>query len=207
MSENEMALSAYGQKAFINTKLLGVFGIICAPMLLVEMITRAFMAEPEKLNDQFVGFLGVFYIGGWIATAVGIRQSRALGRGVGSKIVSFVQITGLILAFLFSIEQFLGLWAKNSDSLLFTMTDIAYPFSHVFMIVIGIFVWRAGVWRGISVVAPFLVGFSLLVFFPASSVIGIKAGGVCFSFFAALGLALAANAVRATTVDFFSVTD
>jgi hypothetical protein len=72
---------------------------------------------------------------------------------------------------------------------------MAYPFSHVLMIAVGIAIVRAGVWRGWRRIPAFLIGFALPLFFAASAVFGrentgwIFIGSVTLGFFA-LGLAV-----------------
>jgi hypothetical protein len=80
-------------------------------------------------------------------------------------------------------------------SAIFFITDVAYPFSHVLMIIVGIAAWKTGVWRGWRLVPTFLCGLALPLFFAASAVFGrensgwIFIGGVTLGFFL-LGLAV-----------------
>jgi hypothetical protein len=194
MAINETKLYVNERNYFASSRLLGWFGIIGAPMLLIEMLIRASMNEPEKLDERIVGWLGIFYIGGWIATAIGMRRLKATGSGLASSVVFAVQMTGLILAFLFSAQEIFGFGYQNGG-LFFTVTDIAYPFSHVFMIVVGILVWRAGVWKGWARIAPLLVGISFPLFFPLIPVLGMKFSSIGFSGLNAVGFVLIARAV------------
>jgi hypothetical protein len=127
------------------------------------------------------------YIGSWIAGAIGMRRQRVTGDSTGSKIAFIVQMIGLTLALLFSVQQLVGINHEVSGWF-FAATDIAYPFSHVFMLVVAVFVWRAGVWHGAGRLAPWLVGLALPLFFTLVSLIGIAAGSVGFASLTALGL-------------------
>jgi hypothetical protein len=194
MSANEMRLLVNERSYFVSNKLLGIFGIIGAPTLLFEMLIRAMMSEPEKLDERVAGWLGIFYIGSWIASAVGIQRLKATGDGLAKTIVFTAQIIGLILAFLFSAQEIFGV-NYQTGGLFFTVTDIAYPFSHVFMIVVGILVWRAGVWKGLARFAPLLIGISLPLFFPLMSLVGMKLSSIGFTGLNTIGFVLIAAAV------------
>ena len=65
-------------------------------------------------------------------------------------------------------------------SIVFLFTDIAYPFSHVLMVIVGVAIWRARVWSGWRLLPAFLVGFALPSFFTAMALIGRDRGGWFF---------------------------
>ena len=91
---------------------------------------------------------------------------------------------------------------------LFFITDVAYPFSHVLMIIVGITVIRSGVWRGWKKIPALLVGLALPSFILLSVLFGRVNGSFIFPLlvttgFFTLGLAIystkrnEANFVRA----------
>jgi hypothetical protein len=195
MQVNEMELPADQKKLAANMRLLGILGILGAPMLFLEMVFQASINDPEKLDQRFIGFLGIFYIGGWIASAIGKRKLKVTGEGTASKIVFIIQIIGLILAFLFNVQALFGVTYAMGGAF-WRITDIAYPFSHVFMIVVGILIWRAGVWKGLARIAPVFVGLMLPMFFVFTLMGTNQLGAVTATGFAAIGFVIIALTVR-----------
>ena len=88
------------------------------------------------------------------------------------------------MAFVWSILEALEL---SLGSIFFRITDVAWPLSHMFMLVVGIFVLKAGVSRGWRKLPPFLCGLALPVTFAIGAVGGISAGGVLFGVMTAAG--------------------
>lgn len=177
-------------KPWFNGWLLGSLALFGAPMLLVSFLLGATDSEaPKTLRDQLLSLTGFFYIFGWMAGAVGMRQLRATGRWVGSKIVFVIQMIFLSLALVFSAMEVMG-YSRGNGGLLFTITDLAYPLSHLFMIIVGIFTVRAGVWRGVAKIAPFIVGLALPITMGLGRVTGAKAGIILFGVLTALGLGI-----------------
>lgn len=78
MSVNEMSLPARREKFAFGNRLLGLLGLIGAPMMLIFFIFGNLdAAAPKTLKDQIMCLTGVFYMGGWMMSAVGMRR---LGR-------------------------------------------------------------------------------------------------------------------------------
>ncbi len=150
MSVNEMSLELdSGTRAsFLSNRKLGVLAMLGAPMLLVESVLRTANVLPQDGDNFWVGLLEMIYVGGWIALAFGMRRLRATGDGKASRVLFIVQIVGLILAFLFAVQICFGASFAKPNSF-FVVTDLAFPFSHLFMFVVGAFVARAKVWRGL----------------------------------------------------------
>jgi hypothetical protein len=194
MAIRNLDLPAESAAAGLKYRWLGTLGMIGAPMLFIEMATRALMNQPEKLDARFIGATGVLYIGGWIAVAVGMRRLRATGEGWAGSIVFAVQMTGLVLAFLYSIQELFMLdFARGS--LFFTFTDAAYPFSHMFMFVVGWLVWRARVFRGAGRLACFGVALMLPLFFTLDNLLGSSAASILATGLAALSFFVLARAL------------
>ena len=163
MSVNELKLPI-NQTHSINTiRILGVIGMIFAPALYIGWF---FHGEPNgpKVNQLFASILGVLYLSGAMASAISMRQMRVTGNSVGAAILFAVQITGLFLAMGFDVLEYTAPQLRGST--IFFITDVAYPFSHVLMIIVGVAVWKTGVWRGWRLVPPFLCGLARLCFSP-----------------------------------------
>lgn len=163
MSVNEMSLPVNRENFALPTRALGLLGMIGAPMLFIFIMFGSIdAAAPKTLKDQIISLTGVFYIGGWIFGAVGMRRLRVTGDRLGGKIVFIIQITLLSFALLYSVMEVFG-YSHENGGLIFALADAGYPLSHLFMNVVGIFVFRAKVWQGLPKFAPFLVGIALPV--------------------------------------------
>ena len=76
-----------------------------------------------------------------------------------------------------------------------TITDIAYPFSHTLMIIVGIAVIRAGIWRGWKRIPALLIGLGLPVFIISSAIFGREYSGFTFPLLTTVGFFLLGLAV------------
>lgn len=185
-----MSTSTESQKPALTGKILGVVAMIGAPMLLIEFLVGPNDSAAVKTSrDQLFSLIGVMYMTGWIAGAIGMRRLRATGSGLGATVVFVVQMIMLFLAWSFSVMEAFG-YSSGNGGVLFAITDAGYPLSHLFMLVVGIMLLRAKVWSGIARLAPFLVGMALPVFFALSGFAGVRLPGIAFGITAALGLGI-----------------
>ena len=199
MSVNEISLPV-GNRGFIFThQTLGTIAMICSPLLYLA----SFFYSPnynEPPQNQFFASLGGFlYLAGIMASAIAMRQLRITGKGKGGAILFGAQIAGLILAMMFDILSFVAPHLKQTA--FFFVTDMAYPFSHLLMIIVGVAIVRAGVWRGWQRIPAFLCGSALPLFFASSAVFGRENSGWIFIGGVTLGFFLLGYAVSNTKID------
>lgn len=188
MSVNQMEISA-NQVSFSTNRLLGLLCLIGAPMLLIQFILNPGGETQLTTSGRIIAFLGVLYMGGWLAGAIGMRKLRVTGNGSGSKIVFIIQAIGLSLATIFSVLDTLGFNHENGG-LIFLITDLAYPFSHLFMIVVGIMTFRAGGWKGLPGIAPLLVGIAFPLTIALAALVGMPIGVLLFGGLTTIGLSV-----------------
>ncbi len=188
MATNEFALQKGTdiEKVWINNKILGILAMIGAPMLFVEAIVHFYVPDANGFSLRGCAFLEFVYIFGWMAGACGMRRLRLTGSGKAAKILFWVQITGLILASLLNVQDILQITVKQSG-VFYYITDAAYPFSHLLMLIIGGFMIKAKIWRGFRLAAPFLVGFALPIFFGLSATFGFEKAVLAFPLITTLG--------------------
>lgn len=189
MATNQLELAADLRTGAKVNRILGILAIIGAPLLLLQFLlgTRGMNAEGGEKN-ALIALLGVFYIGGWISGATGMFRAGTYGESKASKIVFALQIVLLSFALMFSVFETFGVTYENGSAL-FAVFDAGYPLSHLFMIVVGIFVLRARRWRGFSKFAPLVVGFALPLTLGLMPLLGEKIGVVSFGALTAIGLA------------------
>jgi hypothetical protein len=188
MATNDLALQLDKENSVINNRLLGVLAMIGAPMFLAEMVIGIY--TPSAQSPARIGaFFELLYIFGWICGIIGMRQMRATGTGKWATILFYLQITGLALAGLLNIQDLLQITPEQSG-IFYSITDSGYPLSHLLMTVVGIFLISAKVWRGLPVVAVFLVGLALPAFFAVSGIIGFEKTFLVFPILTALGFSI-----------------
>ena len=196
MSVSELNLPVNQIKSISRTGILGTIGMICAPALYIGWFFHADNFDQPKADQLFASLFGVLYLSGAMASAFAMRRLRVTGNGTGSRILFAVQIVGLFLAMWFDILEYAAPQLKQST--VFFITDMAYPFSHVLMLVVGIAVLKAGVWRDWRRIPAFLVGFALPSFFAASAVFGRANGSFIFPVMVTIGFFLLGLAIRMT---------
>jgi hypothetical protein len=176
------------QKTFFSPRLLGTIGMAGAPMLFL-----AGFLYTDGPGAWIASVVGMLYIVGWAASAAGMRRLRVTGAGAPAQIVFVVQLVGLFLALVFNA---LEMAHANPDTFLFHATDIAWPASHVFMLVVGALVFRARVWRGWRRWTPALCGLVLPLFYGVVALAGWDAARFIFTPLTAVTFALLGYAVR-----------
>lgn len=142
--------------------------------------------------------LGMLYLVGWAASAMGMRQLKVTGAGALAQIIFVIQLAGLSLALIFNA---LEMAHANPDTFFFHVTDMAWPLSHLFMLVVGAFVLATRVWRGWRSWTPILCGLVLPIFFAARPLLGGAVAGFIFGFLTMVTFALLGYAVRTSGRD------
>ena len=191
MAANELSLTAERKANLPVDKILGILAAVFAPTLLMQFLIGGIEQNSSSPNNNsLVSALGVLYIGGWIFGAVGMFRQKLYGETLAAKFVFTLQMIFLTLALLFSIQETLGISYKNGGGAFFFVCDMGYPASHLFMIVVGIFILLAKRWQGISKFAPFFVGAALPATMLLGGFLGMTFGMILFGGLTTLGLAM-----------------
>ncbi|HEY8563527.1 MAG TPA: hypothetical protein VIL74_24325 [Pyrinomonadaceae bacterium] len=196
MSVQEMVLQNSSDGSLLTNRTLGIVGMVLSPMLYFGWFFHAAQPDQPPAYPFWASLGGFLYLLGAMASATGMRNSRVTGSGTGAKILYVVQMIGLFLAMWFDILEFAA--PQLRDTGIFFITDLAYPFSHMLMIIVGVAVVRAGVWRGWRRVPAFLVGLALPSFFGLWSLVGRENGGFIFPLFVTVGFFTLGLAVYTT---------
>lgn len=186
MSVQEMILQNSHDRSITTTRTLGAVGMILSPMLLFASFFFANESSPRPVSDALLAALGgVLYLLGATASATALRRIRATGSGKGALVLYVVQLTGLLLAMCFDVLE--NAAPQLRETSLYFITDMAYPFSHMLMNIVGITIVRAGVWRGWRRIPAFLVGLALPSFIALSAAVGRENAGFIFPLMVTLG--------------------
>jgi hypothetical protein len=176
----------------LNPKLLGLLGMLGSPMLFIEGFYAGF--QPHG-TDQVVAWLEIGYTTAWLCSIVGLYLTQATGKGKLGKALLGIQFISVLTAALWTASHIV---APNLDtnSTLYIATDLSWPFSHVFMIVVGIATLVAKNWTGWARFTPLLCGLTLPVAILSSIVLGETALGIVFGLGTTIAFALLGYAVR-----------
>jgi len=163
---------------------LGTIAIICAPALLIEgLLLRG---EEDAL---ITGIASMVFMVGWICSNIGMQRMRATGTGRWGRSVLLVQLVGLVLAFLFGLIEATGLFGE--DNIAFMVTDIAWPLSMVWMLVVGVTVLvakRLSGWkRFVPILCPLWLPIAIVGSFALGEAAGISGVGFAAILWALLG--------------------
>jgi hypothetical protein len=192
MSINELVMPAPRKGLLVTNRFLGTVGMLASPMMLAEMLIFGFQ---QHGSNRVVGVLGTIYIVGWFCSAVGMRRSRVTGDNALSRGVFVLQLFGLLLALLWSLQEIIHSGVDTSG-VFYRVTDAAWPLSHLLMLVVGILTLRAGVWRGWRRFAPLLVGLALPVAIAAALAPGQAGMGSAFGVMTTAGFFALGYSVR-----------
>lgn len=167
----------------MNERMLGTIAMICAPALLIEGL----LLQGGE-NALITGIASMVFMAGWICSNTGMRRMRAAGAGKWGRAVLLIQLFGLVLAFMFGLFEATGVLGR--ESIVFNITDTAWPLSMLWMLVVGITVIKANRLSGWQRFVPVLCPFWLLLAILGSITFGDITGGIMGTGFAALLWAL-----------------
>jgi hypothetical protein len=177
----------------MNNRLLGTIAIICAPALLIEEL----LLQGQE-NALITGIASMVFMAGWICSNIGMWRMRATGTGKWGRAVLLVQLVGLGLAFMFGFFEATGLLGR--ESLVFNITDAAWPLSMLWMIVVGVSVLVAKRLLGWQRLVPLLCPLWLPMAIILSIAFGDTVGGIVgFGYAAVVWASLGYVVVRSSS--------
>ena len=178
----------------MNNRLLGTIAIICALALLIEeLLLRG------QENAPITGIASMVFMAGWICSNIGMWRMQATGTGKWGRAVLLVQLVGLVLAFMFGLFEATGLLGR--ESIVFNVTDTAWPLSMLWMIVVGVTVIVAKRLSGWQRFVPLLCPLWLLITITLSIAFGDTVGGIVgFGYAAVLWALLGYVVVRSDSL-------
>ena len=150
-------------------RILGVLGMLGSPFLFLSFAANGFQ---EGDSNRLGAALGLLFTLGWFSSVLGLWTLRAAGDRLPGKIVLGLELVGVVLASLFQVYEFV---APGSTSLLYTITDAAWPLSMLVLLLVGIAVLRARVLQGwmrfVPILCPLWIPITI-----AAAALGERAG-------------------------------
>lgn len=167
----------------MSQRSLLVLAMICAPAMLVGILLT--QGSENSLITGIVSFLFMF---GSLCTQLVLWQIAASGRGIWGRIAQGFQIVLVFFGMLFGIFEASQL--LHDENILFVITDISWPLSMVWMLILGITIAIRGTLKGYARFAPMICGLA----FPATIVLAgltqspMNSGFIPFVFFGMLAV-------------------
>ncbi len=155
----------------MNNRVLGVITMICTPALFIDALPLR-----GQENAAIIGIAHMIFMAGWICSNIGMWRMRATGTGKWSRAVLLVQLVGLVLAFMFGLFEATGL--LDRESIIFNITDAAWPLSMLWMIVVGVTVIVTKRLSGWQRFVPLLCPLWLPIAITLSIAFGDTVGGI-----------------------------
>jgi hypothetical protein len=150
----------------VNNRILGAIGIIGAPAMLI-----ATFIDPEGTMPVVMGITSMIFMLGSFASHIGLWRIAATGTRWWGRVPLAVQIILVSLAFLFGVFEATGI--VGEENILFTITDISWPLSMVWMLLVGIAALFARRLPMPQRLVPLICGFSFPSTMVITSVMGV----------------------------------
>jgi hypothetical protein len=169
-------------------RVLGLIGMVTSPFFFL-----GFAVDGFKQGDAspLAATLGLVFTIGWFGSAVGLFALRAAGNRFG-RVLLGAEVVGTVLASIFQVYEAV---APGSDSVFYTITDIAWPLSMLILLIAGIASIRARVLPGGLRFAPLAAALWLPVSIGAMAALGTTGGLVVAGLHVTLGWFLIGLAV------------
>jgi hypothetical protein len=170
-------------------RILGIIGMIGSPFLFLSFAVNGFRNGD---SNQLGAVLGLVFTLGWFSNVLGLRVLGAAGHRLPAKILLGIEIFGVTLAAFFQVYEFV---APGSTSLLYTITDIAWPLSMLTLLIISIVTIFARTFEGWLRFAPLIAALWLPLAFIEMPLLGETVGGAVGGLHNAIGWFLIGYAV------------
>jgi hypothetical protein len=168
---------------------LGLIGMITSPFLFLSFAVNGFS---EGDSNQLGAMLGLVFTIGWFCNILGLQALGAVGRRLPARILVGIELVGVTLAAVFQVYEFA---APGSTSILYTITDIAWPLSMLLLLITGIVTIFARVFEGWLRFTPLIAALWLPLAMIEMPLFGPTLGQAIAGFHTVLGWALIGYAV------------
>src|SRR5689334_8305257 len=108
MSASTVPVPLPAPSAGATPRVLGALGMLASPVFLAQWIASGRTLAGLRVTTATTTLLGMLYLVGWAASAIGMRRQRATGRGRGGALVLALLGVGLALGFLQQIQDLFG---------------------------------------------------------------------------------------------------
>lgn len=163
---------------FLNTRILGIIGIIGAPWMFIDYINNGLYEHFMPTSES--GFRNFVFTIGWLCSALGLYKLRAMGNKRWQKAIMLLELICLSLVVTWC---FIEMVAPKTPFIVSFEFDFLWPFSAFFMTIAGVVILRAKKLKGWKRFMPLLVGFWLpltlcIYYFTQNSLLSFVISGI-----------------------------
>jgi hypothetical protein len=173
-----------------NHRILGTIGMAASPFLFLSFVADGFT---QGDSSRLGAILGLVFAIGWLSNVAGLRALGVAGQRRGAKILLPLMTVTVAVAAGFQVFEFAD---PGNGSLLYTITDIAWPFSMLLLLITGIAAIRAHVFDGWLRFTPLVAALWLPTGIVMMGLLGTTAGQAVAGIHVALGWLLVGYAVH-----------
>jgi hypothetical protein len=117
----------------MSTRTLGLTGILCSPLLAIQM--NIYGSFENYQATSMAGIFSLIYMTGWFCSILGLYKLNAAGNKKG-RIILVIQMILLTIGNLWNIYSIID---PHCDTTFFHVADlIGWPFDNIFMLATGI---------------------------------------------------------------------
>lgn len=173
-----------------HDRILGTLGMLGSPFLFLSLAANGF-AQGD--SNRLGAALGLLFAAGWLANVLGLRALAVAGTSRPARVLLAIQVVTVTLAGIFQVYEFA---APGSGSLLYTITDVAWPLSMLLLLITGIVALRARTFDGWLRFTPLLAALWLPLGIAEMAAIGETVGQAVGGLHTAIGWFLIGYAVQ-----------
>ena len=145
----------------MHSTFLRIIALIGAPFLLIDFyVNGSAVGGADYEHTSWSGVFGLIYMTGWSCSILALIKRSTNSKKRIIRTLGFVQLTLLTVANFWNIYEIIS---PGANTLLFNVLDLFWPLSNVFMLALGIVVWRTSALEGRSKFAPLTAGLWLPV--------------------------------------------
>jgi hypothetical protein len=138
---------------FLNTKVLGIIGIIGAPWLFIDFLNNG-LFERFMLTSES-GIRNFLFMTGWTCSVLALYRLKAMGNKPWQRIIMIIQLVLLCIANWWNVWE---IFDPNSPSTLYFIIGFGWPVAGCFMLITGIVIYKAKKLKGWTRYMPLLAG-------------------------------------------------
>lgn len=165
---------------------LGLIAVLTAPAILVGALLSGFNRS-QGAPDDLSPYLYLLFALGWFCSLVGLWGLQVTGPSWFGRTVAILPLVTLPFAMLQSVFDLAGF---DDSSVLYLLSDLAWPLSMLLTLLVGVTVLFAGVLRGWGRFVPLFCGLGLPVAILLGTLFGEAAMFWSFPLHTALGWVL-----------------
>jgi len=133
--------------------MLGWLGILGSPFLAIVLCINGIFENSRE--TVLGGVLSLLYMTGWMCSILGLYRLNAAGFSKAGKIILTTQVLLLSIGDIWNVYAIIR---PGDPALLYSILDLSWPLSNIFMFVTGLAILLAKQLKGWKRIVPLIVG-------------------------------------------------